>query len=48
MLELLSDNRILLRLSKNAQTGSLFEHIDLKDICFDEQFAIVEFQPKAL
>lgn len=48
MLELLSDNRILLRLSKNAQAGSLFEHIDLKDICFDEQFAIVEFQPKAL
>ncbi len=46
MVELLPDNRILLQLSKNAQAGSLFDHVTLKDICFDEQFAIVEFEPK--
>lgn len=46
MIELLSDNRIMLQLSKNAQAGSLFDHVTLKDIFFDEQFAIVEFEPK--
>lgn len=46
MIELLSDNRIMLQLSKNAQAGSLFNHITLKDIFFDEQFAIIEFEPK--
>lgn len=46
MIELLSDNRIMLCLSKNAQAGSLFNHVTLKDIFFDEQFAIVEFEPK--
>lgn len=60
MLELLPDNRILLNLSKGAQkaaesnaaegqqVGSLFELIQLKDICFDEQFAIIEFVPRSL
>lgn len=48
LIEPLSDNRILLCLSKNAQAGSLFEHIDLRDIRFDEQYAIVDFVPKAL
>ncbi|MBP3762374.1 MAG: hypothetical protein J6I49_00670 [Bacteroidales bacterium] len=47
MIDLLPDNRIALMLSKNTQAGSLFEHIDLQDICFDEQYAIVQFQPKA-
>ena len=46
MIELLPDNRLGLDLAKNAQAGSLFEHIDLRDIRFDEQYAIVEFQPK--
>lgn len=46
MIDLLPDNRILLNLSKNAQAGSLFEHVTLKDINFDEQFAIIEFVPK--
>ena len=46
MIDLLPDNRILLNLSKNAQAGSLFEHVTLKDISFDEQFAIIEFVPK--
>lgn len=44
MIELLTDNRIML--SRNAQAGSLFEHVNLQDIRFDEQYAIVEFQPK--
>lgn len=46
LIEPLSDNRILLRLSKNQQAGSLFERIDLRDIRFDERYAIVEFTPK--
>lgn len=46
MIDLLPDNRIMLNLSKNAQAGSLFEHVTLKDISFDEQFAIIEFVPK--
>ncbi len=46
MIDILPDNRILLNLSKNAQAGSLFEHVTLKDISFDEQFAIIEFVPK--
>lgn len=48
MIEQLPDNRIRLCLSKNAQAGSLFDHISLKDIFFDEKFAIVEFEPKGL
>ncbi len=48
MIDILPDNRIRLDLSKNAQAGSLFDHVTLKDICFDEQFAIVEFVPKSL
>ena len=48
MIELLSDNRIMLNLKKNAQAGSLFDHITLKDISFDEKFAIVEFEPKGI
>lgn len=46
MIKQLPDNRIKLCLSKNAQAGTLFDHITLKDIFFDEQFAIVEFEPK--
>lgn len=55
MLELLPDNRIRLNLSKGVQraaegqqVGSLFDHIQLRDISFDEQFAIIDFVPKNL
>lgn len=48
LIEPLSDNRILLCLSKNQQAGTLFDHIDLHDIRFDEQYAIVEFTPKSI
>jgi hypothetical protein len=46
LIEMLDDNRILLALSKNAQAGSLLDHIELHDICFDEQYAIIQFSPK--
>lgn len=48
LIEPLEGNRILLALGKNAQAGSLFDHIVLRDIRFDEQYAIVDFEPKSL
>lgn len=48
MIDLLPDNRIMLMLSKNTQAGSLLNHVDLKDIRFDEHYAIVEFEPHSL
>lgn len=47
-IELLDGNRILLVLSRAQQAGSLLDHIELRDIRFDEQYAIIEFVPKAL
>lgn len=46
LIEPLDGNRILLCLSKNAQAGSIFDHVTLDDICFDEQYAIIQFTPK--
>ena len=48
LIEPLDGNRILLALSKNQQVGTIFDHIDLKDIRFDEHYAIVELTPKSL
>lgn len=48
LIEPLDGNRILLALGKNQQAGSLLDHITLRDIRFDEQYAIVEFEPKML
>lgn len=48
LIEPLSDNRILLCLSKNAQAGTLFDHVTLRDIRFDEQYAILDFIPKGV
>ena len=48
LIEPLEGNCIRLALSKNAQAGSLLDHIELHDIRFDEHYAIVEFQPKGL
>lgn len=48
MIDLLPDNRIMLMLSKSTRTGSLLDHVDLKDIRFDEHYAIVEFEPHSL
>jgi hypothetical protein len=47
-IEQLDGNRILLALSRNKQAGSLLEHVTLRDIRFDEQYAIIDFVPKAL
>ncbi len=46
LIEPLDGNRILLCLSKNAQAGSIFDHVILEDIRFDEQYAIIQFSPK--
>lgn len=60
LLEVLPDNRIRLNLSRGIQraaesaatggqpVGSLFDHIKLQDISFDEQFVIIEFVPKGV
>lgn len=48
MIEPLGSNRLKLCLGKNSQAGSLLDNITLEDICFDEQFAIIVFTPKAL
>ena len=47
-IEPLDGNRILLALSRTQQAGSLLEHVTLRDIRFDEQYAIIEFVPKIL
>lgn len=59
MLDILPDNRIMFNLSKATQSaaasqgegmpmGSLFDHIRLRDISFDEQFVIIDFEPKGI
>lgn len=48
LIEPLDGNRILLALSKNQQAGSLLDHVTLRDIRFDEQYAIIDFVPKSL
>lgn len=47
-IEPLDGNRILLALSRMQQAGSLLEHVTLRDIRFDEQYAIIDFVPKTL
>lgn len=47
-IEPLDGNRILLTLSRMQQAGSLLEHVTLRDIRFDEQYAIIEFVSKIL
>ena len=47
-IEPLDGNRILLALSRTQQAGSLLEHVTLRDIRFDGQYAIIEFVPKSL
>lgn len=48
LIELVDGNRILLALGKNQQAGSLLDHVELRDIRFDEQYAIIDFVPKSL
>ena len=46
LIEPLDGSRVLLCLGKNTQAGTLFDHVTLEDIRFDEQYAIVQFSPK--
>lgn len=48
MIEMLDGNRIRLSLGGIQQAEAIFDRIELRDIRFDEQYAIVEFVPKAL
>lgn len=45
MLEMLGGNQLLLALGKSPNLAPLFERVTLRDICFDEQFIIIEFTP---
>ena len=47
MLEILDGNRLLLALGKSSQLSTLFDHITLKDIHFDEKSVMVDFVPKS-
>ena len=46
--EPLDGSRILLALGRNPQASTLFDHVTLNDIRFDEQYAIIDFTPKSL
>jgi len=48
LIEPLDGNRLLLCLSKNTQAGTIFDHVNLEDIRFDEQYAIIQFSPKVI
>lgn len=48
LIDMVDGNRILLALSRSQQAGSLLDRINLRDIRFDEQYAIVEFEPKQI
>lgn len=45
LIEPLDGNRLLLCLGKNTQAGTIFDHVTLEDIRFDEQYAIIQFSP---
>lgn len=47
LIEPLDGSRVLLALSRAPQAGSLLEHVRLRDIRFDEQYAIIEFEPRS-
>ncbi len=47
MLQMIGGNQILLTLSKNPNLAPIFERVTLEDICFDPQFIIIQFSPKA-
>ena len=47
MVQMIGGNQILLTLSKNPNLAPIFERVTLEDICFDPQFIIIQFSPKA-
>lgn len=46
LLEIREGNRLVLHLGKSPQMSPIFERVTLRDIFFDEQFAIIDFVPK--
>ncbi len=46
MVQMLGGNQLLLNLGKNPNLAPILERINLEDICFDEQFIIIQFSPK--
>lgn len=46
MIQMLGGNNLLLTLGKSPNLAPLFERITLEDICFDEQFFIIQFSSK--
>ncbi|MBO4599947.1 MAG: hypothetical protein J5641_04330 [Bacteroidales bacterium] len=46
MLEMLGGNQLVLALGKSPNLSPIFEKVTLQDICFDEQFIIIQFIPK--
>ena len=46
MVQMLGGNQLLLSLGKSPNLAPIFERITLEDICFDEQFIIIQFSPK--
>lgn len=47
IVEMLGGNQILIALGKSPSLAPIFERVTLQDICFDEQFIIIQFTPKA-
>lgn len=43
MVELLDNSRLLLHLGRSPQLSQIFERVVLRDICFDEQYVIIDF-----
>ena len=46
MVQMLGGNQLVLSLDKSPNLAPIFERITLEDICFDEQFIIIQFSPK--
>ena len=46
MVQMLGGNQLLLNLGKSPNLAPILERINLEDICFDEQFIIIQFSPK--
>ena len=47
MVQMLGGNQLLLSLGKSPNLAPIFERVTLEDICFDEQFIIIQFTPKS-
>lgn len=45
IVEVLDNSRLMLALGKNPQLATLFEHITVQDIHFDEQNILIDFTP---